>query len=81
MHDPNYRVDIRKLLESDLKDPSVKEISPTRLIVREVVSDTLEFICAGVEAIVEDEVTSRFKAAQLSVWNLLARNRHYVRFK
>lgn len=74
-------MDINKLLEPDLKDPKIKEITPTRLIVREIVRDMLEFVGAGIESIVEDEVTSRFKAAQLSNWNLLARNRPYVQFK
>ncbi|KAI6174916.1 Phospholipid glycerol acyltransferase domain containing protein [Aphelenchoides bicaudatus] len=80
LHDPDYKVDINKLLEPDLKNPAVKEVTPTRLIVREIVNDSLEFVCAGVEAIVEDEVTSRFKAAQLSSWNLLTRNHQTVRF-
>ncbi|XP_015435628.1 PREDICTED: glycerol-3-phosphate acyltransferase 3 isoform X2 [Dufourea novaeangliae] len=38
----------------------------------------LEYIKAGVEAIIEDEVTSRFEAEELKNWNLLTRtNRHY----
>ncbi|XP_071577073.1 glycerol-3-phosphate acyltransferase 3 isoform X2 [Temnothorax nylanderi] len=41
----------------------------------------LDYIRAGVEAIIEDEVTSRFEAEELKVnnnWNLLTRtNRHY----
>lgn len=37
-----------------------------------------DFIKAGVEAIIEDEVTSRFEAEELKNWNLLTRtNRRY----
>ena len=31
------------------------------------------------EAIIEDKVTERFQAAQLASWNLLTRNRQFVR--
>uniref|UniRef100_A0A0C9QCN7 AGPAT6_1 protein n=1 Tax=Fopius arisanus TaxID=64838 RepID=A0A0C9QCN7_9HYME len=38
----------------------------------------LDYIKAGVEAIIEDEVTSRFEAEELKNWNLLTRtNRRY----
>lgn len=38
----------------------------------------MDYIKAGVEAIIEDEVTSRFEAEQLKSWNLLTRtNRQY----
>ncbi|XP_053977893.1 glycerol-3-phosphate acyltransferase 3 isoform X3 [Hylaeus volcanicus] len=38
----------------------------------------LDYIKAGVEAIIEDEVTSRFEAEELKNWNLLTRtNRQY----
>ncbi|XP_037947656.1 glycerol-3-phosphate acyltransferase 3 isoform X3 [Teleopsis dalmanni] len=38
----------------------------------------LDYIRTGVEAIIEDEVTSRFEAEELKSWNLLTRtNRHY----
>ncbi|CAD6233813.1 GSCOCG00007308001-RA-CDS, partial [Cotesia congregata] len=37
-----------------------------------------DYIKAGVEAIIEDQVTSRFEAEELKNWNLLTRtNRHY----
>lgn len=54
LHDPDFKVDITKLLEPESKNPNVKEITPTRLIVREIVSDGLEFICGGIEAIVSE---------------------------
>ncbi|KAL3070350.1 hypothetical protein niasHS_015589 [Heterodera schachtii] len=37
------------------------------------IRESLYFIKAGVEAIIEDEVTSRFKAEQLASWNMLTR--------
>lgn len=38
----------------------------------------LDYIKTGVEAIIEDDVTSRFEAEELKSWNLLTRtNRHY----
>ncbi|XP_059477664.1 glycerol-3-phosphate acyltransferase 3 isoform X2 [Neocloeon triangulifer] len=41
-------------------------------------SDSLTFIKAGVESIIEDEVTQCFEAEELRSWNLLTRtNRHY----
>ncbi|XP_054272832.1 glycerol-3-phosphate acyltransferase 3 [Macrosteles quadrilineatus] len=41
-------------------------------------SDCLNYIKAGVEAIIEDQVTSRFEAEELKSWNLLTRtNRSY----
>ncbi|CAB3376246.1 Hypothetical predicted protein [Cloeon dipterum] len=41
-------------------------------------SDCLTYIKAGVEAIIEDEVTQCFEAEELRSWNLLTRtNRHY----
>ncbi|XP_034235518.1 glycerol-3-phosphate acyltransferase 3 isoform X2 [Thrips palmi] len=41
-------------------------------------SDCFEFVKAGVEAIIEDQVTSRFEAEELRSWNLLTRtNRRY----
>uniref|UniRef100_A0A914DLZ0 Phospholipid/glycerol acyltransferase domain-containing protein n=1 Tax=Acrobeloides nanus TaxID=290746 RepID=A0A914DLZ0_9BILA len=38
-----------------------------------VVQDSLFFVKAGVEAIIEDEVTSRFQAEQLASWNMMTR--------
>ncbi|XP_044761164.1 glycerol-3-phosphate acyltransferase 4 isoform X2 [Coccinella septempunctata] len=41
-------------------------------------SSVVDYIKVGVEAIIEDEVTSRFEAEELKNWNLLIRtNRHY----
>ncbi|XP_054719016.1 glycerol-3-phosphate acyltransferase 3-like [Uloborus diversus] len=40
--------------------------------------DISDFIKAGVEAVIEDEVTSRFAAEELPAWNLLTRtNKNY----
>lgn len=43
-------------------------------------SNCLEYIKAGVEAIIEDEVTSRFEAEELKNWNLLTRTNRYYEF-
>ncbi|XP_021931753.1 glycerol-3-phosphate acyltransferase 4 isoform X2 [Zootermopsis nevadensis] len=41
-------------------------------------SDCLDFVKVGVEAIIEDQVTLRFETEELKSWNLLTRtNRHY----
>lgn len=41
--------------------------------------DAMEFVKAGVEAIIEDEVTQRFSAEELPSWNLLTRtNKNYM---
>ncbi|KAJ1355424.1 Glycerol-3-phosphate acyltransferase 3-like, variant 2 [Parelaphostrongylus tenuis] len=37
-------------------------------------------ITAGIEAIIEDQVTSRFRAEQLSSWNLLTRTRYSFQY-
>ncbi|XP_017839692.1 glycerol-3-phosphate acyltransferase 3 isoform X5 [Drosophila busckii] len=38
----------------------------------------LEYVKSGIEAIIEDDVTSRFEAEELKSWNMLTRtNRHY----
>ncbi|XP_023171751.1 glycerol-3-phosphate acyltransferase 3 isoform X1 [Drosophila hydei] len=38
----------------------------------------LDYVKAGIEAIIEDDVTSRFQAEELKNWNMLTRtNRHY----
>ncbi|KAK0397705.1 hypothetical protein QR680_002229 [Steinernema hermaphroditum] len=60
----------RKLQELD--SPTFEgDKKPTT--VKVIVDDTLELITAGVESIIEDQVTSRFKAEQLVSWNLLTR--------
>lgn len=45
---------------------------------RYTLANCLDYVKAGVEAIIEDQVTSRFEAEELKNWNLLTRtNRHY----
>jgi len=43
-------------------------------------SNCLDYVKAGVEAIIEDEVTSRFEAEELKNWNLLTRTNRYYEF-
>ncbi|KAI1725728.1 acyltransferase domain-containing protein [Ditylenchus destructor] len=40
------------------------------------IEDSLYFIMTGVEAIIEDEVTTRFQAEKLKSWNMLTRSIH-----
>ncbi|KAL6734141.1 hypothetical protein Aduo_004712 [Ancylostoma duodenale] len=63
----------------DTDEPLLK-----RTTVSVVVDDSLDFITAGIEAIIEDQVTSRFSAEQLPSWNLLTRTRYsfqYINWK
>ena len=41
----------------------------------------MSFAKAGVEAIIEDQVTSRFRAEELSTWNLLTRTNQNYQFR
>ncbi|XP_046747313.1 glycerol-3-phosphate acyltransferase 3 isoform X5 [Diprion similis] len=62
------------------KESSLPREDSFEMLKREFDTSTcLDYIRAGVEAIIEDEVTSRFEAEELKVnWNLLTRtNRHY----
>ncbi|RCN25841.1 hypothetical protein ANCCAN_28445, partial [Ancylostoma caninum] len=51
-----------------------------RTTVSVVVDDSIDFITAGIEAIIEDQVTSRFSAEQLPSWNLLTRTRYSFQY-
>lgn len=42
------------------------------------VSHCLDLVKAGVESIIEDQVTSVFEAEELRSWNLLTRTNWYV---
>ncbi|VDK45765.1 unnamed protein product [Anisakis simplex] len=59
-----------KSIESKLSN--LGDIEKTS-IVGVIVDDTFDFITAGIESIIEDQVTSRFKAEELASWNLLTR--------
>ncbi|KAI6239122.1 Phospholipid/glycerol acyltransferase domain-containing protein [Aphelenchoides fujianensis] len=67
-------------VETDTEDPNAPvEVPRVRgHTVNTIVQDAVEFVMSGVEAIIEDEVTSRFKASQLPSWNLLTRSRTYA---
>lgn len=43
-------------------------------------SNCLDYVKTGVEAIIEDDVTSRFEAEELKNWNLLTRTNRYYEF-
>ncbi|KAF1615243.1 UNVERIFIED_CONTAM: Glycerol-3-phosphate acyltransferase 4, partial [Eudyptes robustus] len=67
----------RKLHQSDYETDQEGETEPhpKKNTVSTIVNDSMEIMLAGVESIIEDEVTSRFKAAALPSWNLLSRSR------
>lgn len=50
--------------------------------IKVIVNDSLEFITAGIETIIEDDVTNRFKAAHIASWNFLTRTQaSYIHIK
>lgn len=58
--------------------PVVNQIDDVRSTREFDLSDNLDFIRTGMEAIVDDEVTKRFSAEELTSWNFLTRtNCHY----
>ncbi|EPB78945.1 Acyltransferase [Ancylostoma ceylanicum] len=69
----------------DSKLHSTDEPPQRSTTVSVVVDDSIDFItasAAGIEAIIEDQVTSRFRAEQIPSWNLLTRTRfsfQYIR--
>ncbi|XP_076241011.1 glycerol-3-phosphate acyltransferase 4 [Calliopsis andreniformis] len=78
----------RNQVEESKTEMSQKSVGKNENLVRRDSFETLkrefepaiclDYIKAGVEAIIEDEVTSRFEAEELKNWNLLTRtNRHY----
>lgn len=78
----------RKLHASDVETdtdcesiPGDVQIPVKNHTVDVLVNDMLEFVSAGIESIIEDNVTSRFKAEQLASWNLLSRSRNYAHTK
>ncbi|KAK6032632.1 Acyltransferase [Ostertagia ostertagi] len=71
-----------ELVDSKLHSTDEPECRQTTVSV--VVDDSIDFIAAGIEAIIEDQVTSRFRAEQLPSWNLLTRTRYsfqYINWK
>ncbi|CDW53258.1 Protein ACL-5, isoform b [Trichuris trichiura] len=53
----------------------IYEEEPSGDLVHIFFEDSLDFIKAGMEAVIEDEVTSRFSSAELTTWNLLTRTK------
>lgn len=62
--------------------PTIDESENNEVILKKAldfkIEDCLEYIKSGMEAVIEDDVTSRFEAEELKNWNLLTRtNRGY----
>ncbi|GMR60710.1 hypothetical protein PMAYCL1PPCAC_30905, partial [Pristionchus mayeri] len=53
-----------------------QDVLKKKSTVSVLVDDSLDFISAGIESIIEDNVTSRFSAEQLPSWNLLSRTKY-----
>lgn len=66
------------IIDAKLHETNVPEAKQTTVSV--LVDDTLDFITAGMEAVIEDQVTNRFSAAQLPSWNLLSRTKYSFHF-
>ncbi|KRX76772.1 Glycerol-3-phosphate acyltransferase 3 [Trichinella sp. T6] len=64
------------LIEREASEHLVNKMyeEPSGCAVTTVVEDAMDFTKAGIEAIIEDDVTSRFSAAELTSWNLLTRS-------
>ncbi|KRY18206.1 Glycerol-3-phosphate acyltransferase 3, partial [Trichinella patagoniensis] len=64
------------LIEREASEHLINKMyeEPSGCAVTTVVEDALDFTKAGIEAIIEDDVTSRFSAAELTSWNLLTRS-------
>ncbi|CEF67211.1 Phospholipid/glycerol acyltransferase domain-containing protein [Strongyloides ratti] len=69
----------RNALEN-LKSKLFEESSEGECTINEtgqkIITDSIDFITAGFEVIIDDEVTSRFKAETLVSWNLLSRTKN-----
>ncbi|KAE9412944.1 hypothetical protein Angca_007036 [Angiostrongylus cantonensis] len=79
---------IHKETEITLKDAGSTD--PFHEVVVEsrgwaAIRDSIDFIKAGIESVIEDEVTNRFEAEQLVSWNMLTRTSmrsyHFVNWK
>uniref|UniRef100_A0A8D8Q4M5 Glycerol-3-phosphate acyltransferase 4 n=1 Tax=Cacopsylla melanoneura TaxID=428564 RepID=A0A8D8Q4M5_9HEMI len=65
----------------DIPDSKLPRSRSLETLKREFeLSDCLEFVKVGVEAIIEDQVTSRFEAEELKSWNLLTRTNNVYEF-
>lgn len=65
----------------DIPDTKLPRSRSLETLKREFeLSDCLDFIKVGVEAIIEDQVTSRFEAEELKSWNLLTRTNRVYEF-
>ncbi|EGT37522.1 hypothetical protein CAEBREN_18934 [Caenorhabditis brenneri] len=67
-----------EIIDAKLRETNVPESKKTTVSV--LVDDTLDFITAGMEAVIEDQVTNRFSAAQLPTWNFLSRTKYSFHF-
>lgn len=69
----------QRLAPPEAKLPRVKSLTTLKRDFH--LSDALTFAKSGVEAIIEDQVTSSFRAEELSTWNLLTRTNQNYQFR
>lgn len=77
----NYKGNNKQQEETATTPPDLIRRRSFETLKREFqLSDLLDYVKAGVEAIIEDEVTHRFEAEELKSWNLLTRTNQYYEF-
>ncbi|XP_068144908.1 glycerol-3-phosphate acyltransferase 3 isoform X2 [Drosophila tropicalis] len=66
------------LLPQAQENTQDKQVSSKKEEINFDFEKCLDYVKSGIEAIIEDDVTSRFEAEELKSWNMLTRtNRHY----
>ncbi|XP_023037774.1 glycerol-3-phosphate acyltransferase 3 isoform X3 [Drosophila willistoni] len=66
------------LLPQAQENTQEKQVSSKKEEINFDFEKCLDYVKSGIEAIIEDDVTSRFEAEELKSWNMLTRtNRHY----
>ncbi|KAI5706175.1 hypothetical protein M8J75_005558 [Diaphorina citri] len=76
--DPGQNINNNHL---DIPDSKLPRSRSLETLKREFeLADCFDFVKVGVEAIIEDQVTSRFEAEELKSWNLLTRTNRVYEF-
>lgn len=79
--DPQQNINNNNLAVPVRKDSKLPRSRSLETLKREFeLADCLDFVKVGVEAIIEDQVTSRFEAEELKSWNLLTRTNRVYEF-
>ncbi|XP_020283336.1 glycerol-3-phosphate acyltransferase 4 isoform X2 [Pseudomyrmex gracilis] len=76
----DFKTDRKDSTTIDDKEDCLNQKNSFETLKTGFAPSSLDYIRAGVEAIIEDEVTSRFEAEELKNWNLLTRTNRYYEF-